>query len=155
MKTVSMFVISIFFFLALEACNINPTKRAQTQEFSSGGLVIGEPKTLDLKRGYDYYKQSDEFLLLKMRKPWKGVNIDLWTYLFKNYFVKQKPHSTDGISFPWRIRAVQSPSAWIHLTLQQILQTLIPQLIYLHIHPNSFSFLNYPTKSKFPYSQFS
>ena len=69
MKTISLFVISVLFPLVITACNVNPTKKAQTREFSDGGSSLSASGSLDLKRGYGYYEQSEEFLLQKMRNP--------------------------------------------------------------------------------------
>ena len=69
MKTISLFVISVLFSLVITACNVNPTKKAQTREFSDGGSFLIGSGYLDLKRGYGYYEQSEEFLLQKMRNP--------------------------------------------------------------------------------------
>ena len=69
MKTISLFFISVLFSLLITTCNINPTKKAQTREFSNGGSSLSPSGYLDLKRGYGYYEQSEEFLLQKMRNP--------------------------------------------------------------------------------------
>lgn len=69
MKTISLFVISILFSLVLSACNVNPTKKAQTREYSDEGSSLSASGYSDLKRGYGYYEQSEEFLLQKMRNP--------------------------------------------------------------------------------------
>ena len=69
MKTISLFVISVLFTLVITACNVNPTKKAQTREFSDGGSNFITSGHLDLKRSYGYYEQSEEFLLQKMRNP--------------------------------------------------------------------------------------
>ena len=69
MKMISLLVINFLFCLFITACNVNPTKKAQTREFSDGGSSLSTSKYLDLKRSYGYYEQSEEFLLQKMRNP--------------------------------------------------------------------------------------
>ena len=69
MRTISLYVISVLFSLVITACNVNPTKKAQTREFSDGDSSLSASGSLNLKRGYSYYEQSEEFLLQKMRNP--------------------------------------------------------------------------------------
>ena len=69
MKTISLLIISVLFSLVITTCNVNPTKKAQTRKFSNGGSSLSTSEYLDLKRGYGYYEQSEEFLLQKMRNP--------------------------------------------------------------------------------------
>ena len=70
MKTTSLFVINVLVFLLVMSCNVNPTKKAQNRIFSNEESVLYDSSALNLKRGYDYYEHSEEFLLQKMRNNW-------------------------------------------------------------------------------------
>ncbi|MEC7467098.1 MAG: hypothetical protein VYE57_06730 [SAR324 cluster bacterium] len=51
----------------LPACNVNPTKKAQTQIFSEGGSQAPTASMNALTRSYDYHEVSQEAMLKRMR----------------------------------------------------------------------------------------
>ena len=53
--------------LLLPACNVNPTKKAQTQIFSEGGSQAPTASMNALTRSYDYHEVSQEAMLKRMR----------------------------------------------------------------------------------------
>ena len=67
MHQIKFLVISFTIAILLSACNVNPTKKAQTQIFSEGGSQAPTASMNALKRSYDYHEVSQEAMLKRMR----------------------------------------------------------------------------------------
>ena len=64
---IKFLIISFAIAILLSACNVNPTKKAQTQIFSEGGSQAPTASMNALTRSYDYHKVSQEAMLNRMR----------------------------------------------------------------------------------------
>ena len=67
MHQIKFLVISFTIAILLSACNVNPTKKAQTKIFSEGGSQAPTASMNALKRSYDYHEVSQEAMLKRMR----------------------------------------------------------------------------------------
>ena len=67
MNQIKFLVISFAIAILLQACNVNPTKKAQTQIFSEGGSQAPTVLMNALTRSYDYHEVSQEAMLKRMR----------------------------------------------------------------------------------------
>ena len=67
MHQIKFLVISFAIAILFLACNVNPTKKAQTQIFSEGGSQVSTASMNALKRSYDYHEVSQEAMLKRMR----------------------------------------------------------------------------------------
>ena len=67
MHQIKFLVISFAIAILLSACNVNPTKKAQTQIFSEGGAQAPVYSMNALTRTYDYHEVSQEAMLKRMR----------------------------------------------------------------------------------------
>ena len=67
MHQIKLLAITLLLGITFPGCNINPSKKAQTQIFSEGGS--GAPTTLanSLTRSYDYHEVSQDAMLKRMR----------------------------------------------------------------------------------------
>ena len=66
MHQIKFLVISFVIAILLPACNVNPTKKAQTQIFSEGGQAPTATMNA-LTRSYDFHDVSQEAMLKRMR----------------------------------------------------------------------------------------
>ena len=67
MHQIEFLVISFTIAILLSACNVNPTKKAQTQIFAEGGSQVPTALMKALTRSYDYHEVSQEAMLKRMR----------------------------------------------------------------------------------------
>ena len=67
MHQIKFLVISFAIAILLSACNVNLTKKAQTQIFSEGGTQAPTATMKALTRSYDYHEVSQEAMLKRMR----------------------------------------------------------------------------------------
>ena len=67
MHQIKFLIISFAIAILLPACNVNPTKKAQTQIFSEGGSQVPTASMNALTRSYDYHEVSQEAMLKRMR----------------------------------------------------------------------------------------
>ena len=67
MHQIKLLVISFAIAILLPACNVNPTKTAQTQIFSESGSQVPTASMNALVRSYDYHEVSQEAMLKRMR----------------------------------------------------------------------------------------
>ena len=62
-----LFLISVVLGIILSGCNINPTKKAQTQIFVEGSSMSPQASSNLLTRSYDYHEVSQDAMLKRMR----------------------------------------------------------------------------------------
>jgi hypothetical protein len=67
MNLFKLFSILIVLGVISAGCNINPTKKAQTQIFAEGGSKVPKASLNMLTRSYDYHEVSQDMMLKRMR----------------------------------------------------------------------------------------
>ena len=60
-------LIAVVLGIILSGCNINPTKKAQTQIFAEGSSKAPQASSNMLTRSYDYHEVSQDAILKSMR----------------------------------------------------------------------------------------
>ncbi len=68
MHQIKLLAITLLLGITLPGCNINPSKKAQTQIFSEGGSGAPTTSVNSLTRSYDYHEVSQDAMLKRMRK---------------------------------------------------------------------------------------
>ena len=67
MHQIKLLAITLLLGITLPGCNINPSKKAQTQIFSKGGSGAPTASANSLTRSYDYHEVSQDVMLKRMR----------------------------------------------------------------------------------------